>query len=117
MNSEGNGNDWYGQIRWWLLYSLSWISNSALAFWLMLQLRINLIDLNNALGWGPWILIGVDKFGFLFLGLTWLVSTFTIEIYLRNGRTFTNLLQRSRTVFLITVGGNLASYGLQWLLI
>lgn len=116
MNHKAEENHWRSQLMWWLLYSVSWVGSSALAFWLTLQLRINLIDMNNALGWGPWILIGVDKFGFLFLGLGWLVGVFVIEMYLRAAGTLANLVKRSRTVFLVTVLGNLASYTLQWLL-
>lgn len=87
-----------------------------MAFWLMLQLRINLIDLNNALGWGPWVLIGIDKFGFLLLGLGWLVAVFVIEMYLRYSETVPLLVKRSRNVFWVTILGNVVSYGLQWLL-
>ena len=82
----------------------------------MLQLRINLIDINNALGWGPWILIGVDKFGFLALGLAWLIGVFGFELYLHNSQTLVQLSQRSGKLLLITLVGNLGSYGLQWLL-
>ena len=82
---------WRVRALWWLLYAVSWVGNSALALWLTLQLRLNLIDLNNFLGWGPWILIGVDKFGFVLLVLGWLVSVFVIELYLRNSTSLTRL--------------------------
>ncbi|MCB0062210.1 MAG: hypothetical protein KDE19_08850 [Caldilineaceae bacterium] len=117
MSQQIEPTNWRIQLVWWLLYSVSWVGSSALALWLMLQLRINLIDLNNALGWGPWILIGVDKFGFLLLGLGWLIGVFVIEMYLRAGSSVTDLAKRSRTVFLVVIGGNLLSYLLQWLLL
>jgi len=108
---------WQGQALWWLLYAGSWIGNSALALWLTLNLRINLIDLNNFFGWGPWVLIGVDKFGILLLGLGWLVGVFVIEMYLRNSSTLAGLGRRSVYVLLIVGGSSLTSLGLQRLLI
>ena len=105
------------QLRWWSIYVTSWVVSSALALWLILQLRINLIDLNNALGWGPWILIGVDKFGFVLLGLGWLIGVFAVENYLRQSTTWQLLLRRGRRVT-VAMGLALAvSYLLQWLLV
>ncbi|MEZ4683111.1 MAG: hypothetical protein R2932_53765, partial [Caldilineaceae bacterium] len=69
------------------------------------------------LGWGPWILIGVDKFGFLILGLGWLVSVFAMEIYLRHSPTLGSLWRRHWRLLLLTGGANGLSYALQWLLI
>lgn len=108
---------WQRRVLWWLLYAGSWVGASALALWLTLHLRINLIDLNNFFGWGPWVLIGVDKFGFLLLGLGWLVSVFVIEMYLRNSTTIALLWRRSLYLFLILGGSLLVSVGLQWLLV
>ena len=107
---------WPTRALWWLFYALSWIGNSALALWLLLHLRINLIDINNFLGWGPWILIGVDKFGFLLLGLGWLVGVFVIELYLRGSDTLVTLLRRSGWVFMVVGGSLVISLGLQWLI-
>ncbi len=116
MNGENDAETWQTQAFWWLLYSISWVGNSALAFWLMLQLRVNTIDIHNALGGSPWILIAIDKFGFLLLGIGWLIAVFGIEIYLRGSPTTQVLLRRSRTILYYTLGGNLLSYGLQqWL--
>jgi hypothetical protein len=105
------------RLLWWVLYLLGWVLTSGLAFWLILQLRINLIDLNNFLGWGPWLLIAVDKFGLVLLGLAWLIGVFIIEMYLRASQTLRLLLQRLLRVSLV-VGIALAfSYALQWLLV
>jgi len=105
------------QVLWWLLYGVGWVATSGLALWLILQLRINLIDLNNFLGWGPWILIAVDKFGLLVLGLGWLVGVFVIEMYLRAATTLHLLLWRVLRVLLLIGGALGVSYGLQWLLV
>lgn len=107
---------WQVQVLWWLLYAIGWIGTSALAFWLLLHLRINLIDLNNFFGWGPWILIGVDKFGFVLLGLGWLLGIFVIEIYLRRSATLWSLFRRSSWALGMVGSLLLLSLFLQWLL-
>ncbi len=115
MNDRQGG--WQQWLVWWLLYVASWVGSSALTLWLTLQLRINLIDLNNFFGWGAWILIGVDKFGILLLGLAWLISVFVIEMHLRGSRTIAQLWQRSWHLFCYMGGGLLLSFLLQWLLV
>ncbi len=104
-------------VQWWVLYLVGWVGTSALALWLTLQLRINLIDLNNFLGWGPWLLIAVDKFGWVLLGLGWLIGVFGIDIYLRGAPTRRQLLRRLWRVLWLVSAGLGVSYGLQWLLI
>jgi len=108
---------WLDGLRWWLIYAISWLGGGALALWLILQARINLIDLNNALGWGPWILIGVDKFGFVALGLGWLIGVFALEIYLRHSATWQQLLRRGGGSMLALGVALASSYLLQWLLV
>jgi hypothetical protein len=105
------------RLLWWGVYLLGWGGTSALALWLILQIRINLIDLNNFLGWGPWILIAVDKFGLVVLGLGWLIGVFVVEIYLRAAPTLRHLLRRILRS-LVLIGSALGvSYLLQWLLV
>ena len=105
------------QVVWGLVYGLGWVATGALTLWLILQLRINLIDLNNFLGWGPWLLIAVDKFGLVVLGLGWLIGVFVIEHYLRTAPTLQQLLQRTLSILLLAGGALVLSYGLQWLLV
>ncbi len=105
------------QVLWWLSYSLGWVGISGMALWLIMQMRINLIDLNNFLGWGPWILGAVDKFGLILLGLGWLIGVLALEMYLRAASTVARLGQRLLRMFL-AVGVSLAiSYLLQWVLV
>ena len=105
------------RLLWWGVYLLGWVGSSALALWLILQMRINLIDLNNFLGWGPWLLIAVDKFGLLILGLGWLIGVFVLDIYLRAALTLRLLFYRVLRVFLVVLALLGLSYFLQWLLI
>jgi hypothetical protein len=65
---------------------ICWLLSAALTFWLILQLRINLIDISVfVIDTGPWVLGAVDKFGMLLLGLAWLVAVLFTEHYLRQG--------------------------------
>ncbi|MBX3014372.1 MAG: hypothetical protein KF832_22810 [Caldilineaceae bacterium] len=115
MNKRINGVG--EQLLWWVLYLVGWLLTSALALWLILQLRLNLIDLNNFLGWGPWILIGLDKFGFVLLGLGWLIGVFVMEAYLRTAKTIAQVGHRLGRLLLIVGGALAVSYALQWLLV
>lgn len=64
---------------------MAWIASSAIGLWLVLHLRINLIDIGMWLDASPWIFGAVDKFGTVLLGLGWLIAVFLAEMYLRNG--------------------------------
>ncbi|MEZ4661094.1 MAG: hypothetical protein R2911_26385 [Caldilineaceae bacterium] len=72
----------------------AWIASSAVGLWLVLHLRINLIDIGMWLEASPWIFGAVDKFGTILLGLGWLISVFLAEIYLRGGLNAGQLYQR-----------------------
>ncbi|MEZ4861689.1 MAG: hypothetical protein R3C14_10290 [Caldilineaceae bacterium] len=108
---------WHKRLLWWVLYSVAWVSASGLTLWLTMQLRINLIDLNNFFGWGPWILIGVDKFGWVLLVLAWLIGVFVIEMYLRAAATLSQLLRRTAYVLVPAATALGFSYLLQRLLV
>ena len=104
------------QVIWGLVYGGAWLTTGALTLWLILQLRSNLIDLDHFLGWGPWVLIAVDKFGLVVLGLGWLIGVFVIEHYLRTAPSLQRLLHRFLRVLLLTIACLAFSYLLQWLL-
>ncbi len=105
------------QLLWWIGYSLGWVLISGMALWLIMQVRINLIDLNNFLGWGPWILGAVDKFGLVLLGLGWLIGVLGLEMYLRAASTLPMLGRRLLRMFLVAGASLALSYMLQWLLV
>ncbi len=69
-----------------------WLISAALALWLMLQMRLLfLVDLPQAASTiNPWAFSAIDKFGFFFLGLIWLIFLVVTEEYFRRmvGRRF-----------------------------
>jgi hypothetical protein len=57
----------------------------AIMTWLMLQLRTVIVEVGLALGLSSWTMTVVDQFGFILLGIVWLIAFFVIEAYLRHG--------------------------------
>ncbi len=94
-----------------------WLVLAALALWLMLMLRINLLDLVRFFDWGPWVMGALDKFGILFLGVAWLVFVLFAEHYLRQGVEQQRLLPRSVRVAAWVGIPLVLSYGLQLLMV
>ncbi len=103
-------------LRYVACYAL-WLVLAALSLWLMLQLRINLIDAVVFFDWGPWVLGALDKFGILLLGLGWLVFVLFAEHYLRAGVEQQRLFPRTARVAVWVVGALALSYGLQLLMV
>ena len=103
-------------LRYVVCYTL-WLVLAALALWLMLQLRGNLIDTVVFFDWGPWVLGALDKFGILLLGVAWLVFVLFAEHYLRQGIEQERLFPRAARVALWVGVPLLLSYGLQFLMV
>ena len=93
-----------------------WLVLAALSLWLMLQLRINLIDTVIFFGWGPWVLGALDKFGILLLGVGWLIFVLFAEHYLRTGVEQARLFPRTARMTIWVAGMLTLSYGLQFLM-
>jgi hypothetical protein len=103
----------------WLRYIIcyvAWFGVTAAGLWIMLQLRINLLDISLAVNVNPWAMAAVDKFGILLLGLVWLVAVFAAEAYLRQGVERNQLWRRIGRVAGIAAILLGVSYGLQWLM-
>jgi hypothetical protein len=62
-----------------------WLVLSAGIIWLMIEGRINLLDLALLLQLGPWVLMAIDRFGILLLGVICLSVIIFLEHYLRTG--------------------------------
>ncbi|MEZ4709144.1 MAG: hypothetical protein R3A44_18195 [Caldilineaceae bacterium] len=92
----------------------AWIASSAVGLWLVLHLRINLIDIGMWLEASPWIFGAVDKFGTILLGLGWLIAVFLAEMYLRGGLNAGQLYRRIGRVVVLEAVVAAASLGLQW---
>jgi hypothetical protein len=75
-----------------------WIAFSALAFVIIDRTRVVLFDLMAISVADRWIVSAVDKFGFVTLGLLWLVAVLVIESYLRHGVERRRLWRRAALV-------------------
>jgi hypothetical protein len=60
-----------------------WLALSALGVWLIFSLRAVLVGLAFVLRLNPWQVRAVDNFGFVTLGLIWLVGILLLEHRLR----------------------------------
>ncbi len=98
-----------------LLFSLGHLG--ALGFWLLLQLRINLIDIYAYFQFDQWSFAAVHNFGFVILAMLWLGYVLLIEEYLRQGAERGQLLSRAIGIFLVVLTLLALSYVLQFLII
>lgn len=96
---------------------LLWFALSGLGLWLLLQLRINLVDLSAYFGVSRWVFPALHNFGIMLLAIVWLGAVFFIEHYLRQGMEIGRLW--ARAVRVLWVKGILlgVSYLLQVLLV
>jgi hypothetical protein len=92
---------------------LLWLAFSALGFWLILQLHVNLVDLAFWLRANPWVLRAIDHFALFLLGLLWLGGVMGLEGYLRNGVATNRFWVRSTRVGVILIILSVISYVLQ----
>jgi hypothetical protein len=115
LNSHSQPGIWQ-QLSSYLLCYVLWAGLSALSFWILLQLRINLLDLSVFFRLGPWAIGAVDKFAILLLGLFWLGSILGVESYLRQGVERRAVWRRAARVFLVQLVILGGSYLLQILL-
>jgi len=107
---------WPLWVRYFYCYLL-WGGLSALGLWLLMQLRINLIDIYAHFEFDRWAFAAVHNFGIVILALLWLSYVIIIEEYLRQGVQRGQVLLRAMRVFWV-VGGLLGiSYLLQRLIV
>lgn len=87
-----------------------WFGFSALTILTILQLRNAVLSLLPVIG--PWVMMGVDKFSFLILGLLALIWVLFTEHYLRTGVETGTLWRRA----LVIAGVQAAVLGFAYLL-
>jgi hypothetical protein len=90
-----------------------WLGLSALGVWLILAARSALIELAFALRFNPWVLRAVDDFGFVTLGLIWLVGVLLLEHSLREGVTSNRLWKRAAYAVVFEAAALALCYGLE----
>ena len=90
-----------------------WLGLSALGVWLIFTLRSVLVGLAFALRLNPWQVRAVDNFGFVTLGLIWLIGVLLLEYRLRQAVAKNQLWKRAAYVGLAEVIVLGLCYGLQ----
>lgn len=91
-----------------------WLAFSGVGFWLLLALRINLIDAAILMRFNPWQVRTVDRFALFGLGIAWFVGILALEYYLRAGVGSGTLWRRTRRIALALGLACAISYGLRW---
>jgi hypothetical protein len=92
-----------------------WIGFSALGVWLIFALRSVLVGLAFVFRLDPWQVRAVDNFGFVTLGLIWLIGILVLEYYLRRGVVKNRLWRRAVRVFVALAVLLGLAYGIQLL--
>jgi len=93
-----------------------WIGFSALGVWLIFALRSVLVRLAFVFRFNPWQVRAVDNFGFVTLGLIWLVGILLLEHRLREAVAKRRLWRRAAYVGLAELIVLGLCYGLQLLI-
>lgn len=115
MGTYGQNSQSYYQ-RYISCYLL-WLVLSGLGFWLILQIRINLMELAVVLQVDRWLFLALHNWSMVVLGILWLSFTVSLEAYLRKGIKKHDLWLRGGRTFNILLLLLLGSYLLQRLVI
>ncbi len=79
------GQDTFALLPRYVACYMALAVSMAISTWLLLQLRVVNVQIGLALNSTRWAMTAIDQFGFLLLGLLWLIAFFVIEAYLRQG--------------------------------
>jgi hypothetical protein len=114
VHNDTPGPSWPQPLRYLVCYTL-WLGLCALGIWVILRLRIHVVAAAIHLKFGPWVVIVVDRWVTILLGLLGVVGVVLLEGYLHDGMK-KNQLWRRATRVLFGVAALGLSYGLQFLL-
>jgi len=78
-----------------------WLVLSAMIIWLMVQLRLNLLDITLLLNLGPWAHLLIDRWGLVVLGILAMGAIVVLEHYLRTGLAKKRFWPRAAYAFFI----------------
>jgi len=115
VHSDSSQNFWRLLSLYLACYAL-WLGLSALGVWLIFTLRSVLVGLAFVLRLNPWQVRAVDNFGFVTLGLIWLVGILLLEHRLREAVAKRRLWRRAAYVGLAELIVLGLCYGLQLLI-
>lgn len=97
----------------YLAYFVGWLAAAGLAFWIILRLRVVLLDLYVFFAFDPWAMAAVDKFATVLFGLGWLIGVLIAEMWLRQAVTRNRLWPRLLRLFAIETLFLALLYGIQ----
>lgn len=103
----------------YLFVYLAWIALAVLGFWLLFQIRTNLLDIMTIVLEDPdtmrdtWILRGIDRWFIMIAGAIWVFCVTLLEGYFRNSVERQQITARLGRAFLIVGGVTGASLLLQ----
>jgi len=100
----------------YLAYFLGWVAASGLALWIILRLRVVLLDLYVFFQFDPWAMAAVDKFATVLFGLGWLVAVLIAEMWLRQAVTRNRLWPRLLRLLAVEALSLALLYGVQFAL-
>lgn len=109
----------FHRVGLYLAVYLAWVVVAIVGFWLIFQLRTNLLDVLAYTIEDPdsardgWIARAIDRWFIMFAGGVWVFCVALLEGYFRNGILRQTLIDRLRKVVLIVVFVTVASLGLQ----
>lgn len=86
---------------------------TVISIWLMLQLRVAIMLTGLLLNFNRYAMTVLDQFGFIILGLLWLIAFFAVEAYLRHGVKLNVLWQRVGKVAAWEIGLLILAYAVQ----
>ena len=105
----------------YLLAYLAWIVVGIVGFWLLFQIRTNLLDVLTFALEDPdtmrdtWMARGIDRWFIVLMGAIWVFCIALLEGYFRNGVAKQILMQRLRRVSIIMGSVAAVSFGLRML--
>jgi hypothetical protein len=110
------GNRWQRAALYGACY-LAWVAFAAGLFWCVTRLRDVLLVLFVMAGASAKLIVVLDRFGIVLMGLAWIIGIGALESYLRSGLHSGKLGHHSGRVAAAEAGFLLFSYLLQWALL
>ncbi len=105
----------WGRIGQYILAYLFWFLFSALSFWAIWRIRVNLVEDIFFMRVNPWQLRAIDIWSIWVMGAGWVVGVFLSEGYLRKGVEKGRLFLHTRKLFLVPLVIIALSYLIQML--
>jgi len=116
MGEASGRNRWHHNALIITCYA-AWITFSAVALWALLQVRETLVALAILTGVAAKLVLVLDRWSVVPLGMAWIIIIVVMENYLSTGLRAGRSRERIRRVAVTEVGILGVLYVLQWLLL